>query len=58
MIGYHFGMHEARVLLIALLLQLALMLVMRVLSDGRMSQRQYQCARDYGKNVLSHFVWL
>ena len=58
MISYDFGMHRAGVLLHLLLLLLDLVLVMGVLCDHRVSNRQRKCARDYGCNVFSHFVWL
>ena len=35
-----------------------LVLAMGVLCDHRVSNRQRKCARDYGCNVFSHFVWL
>jgi hypothetical protein len=33
-------------------------LAMGELRDHRVSHRQRKCARDYGCNVFSHFVWL
>ena len=63
MIGYDFGMHRAGVILLFFLLaarraRAASVLVMGVLCDHRVSNRQRKCARDYGCNVFSHFVWL
>ena len=71
MISYDFGMHHTGVLLGPRLLAcraggrrgdrrrvLMLLLVMGVLRDPCLSHGQYKCARDYGCNVLSHFVWL
>ena len=56
MIGYDIGMHRAGVLLhlLLLLLLLDLVLVMGVLCDHRVSNRQRKCARDYGCNMFSH----
>ena len=62
MIGYDFGMHRAGVLLaflmLLLLLLLNLVLVMGFLRDSNVSHGHHKCARDYGCNVFSHFVWL
>ena len=57
-IGYYLGMHWAGVLLHLFLLMLDLVRTMRVLCDHSVSHRQYKCARDYGCNMFSHFVWL
>jgi hypothetical protein len=40
------------------LLLLVIVLAMGVLCDHGVSNRQRKCARDYGCNVFSHFVWL
>jgi len=40
------------------LVLLDLMLVMGVLCDHRVSERQRKCARDYGSNMVLHLVWL
>jgi hypothetical protein len=64
MIGYDFGMHRAGVLLlwrVIVLLSgrlLDLVLTMRVLCYECVARHQRKCARDYGCNVFSHFVWL
>jgi len=39
-------------------LLLGRVLAMGELRDHRVSHRQRKCARDYGCNVFSHFVWL
>ena len=46
MIRYDIGMHRAGVLLHLLLLVIDLVLVMGVLCDHRVSNRQRKCARD------------
>jgi hypothetical protein len=55
-------MHHAGVflafLMLLLLLLLNLVLVMGFLRDSNVSHGHHKCARDYGCNVFSHFVWL
>ena len=46
MIGYDIGMHRTGIILHLLLLDLVL--VMRVLCDYCVSNRQRKCAHDYG----------
>ena len=58
MIGYDIGMHRAGVFCIFSCSCSICVLVMGVLCDHRVSNRQRKCARDYGCNMFSHFVWL
>src|SRR5262249_11102352 len=50
-----FGMHRAGVLLYLVLLLLALMVVVGMLGENRVTPRHQNGARDYGYNVFSHF---